>query len=485
MLGGIVAYVGFSLAYLWLGQANSDEGWYLYASKLVFLGQVPYRDFAYTQMPLLPYIYGVVQIVQPSLFLGRLTSIFFSVGALGLGILTARKYAGERAGALTALLLASFILGIYFDSIVKTYALVSFFFTATLWVLSTNLKAKIPLAAFFALAAAMVRLPAIFFAAPIILYGLIAAPSRTIRWTLVVECLAVGILAGWFLLPDLQVAQWNLLGSHLSHWGGIPAIDKIGDILSLRFPDISQNYGPILLLFAALFYVAFQNNTTRRFVRGNLAILVVTIGLALFAASHLANGLWATEYLIPAVVTGMPIAAILLSKLYAEQPPDSRIFLQGICVAVFLLLLTSESTQHFDLTGELPLQEIDQVAAFVAQRSQPTDRVLVLQALWVAVDANRPVLPGMTLAQFSFQNADDTQTAERLHVVNYAMLLEDINRGAARIVVLTQGDWNMLSGADPPNAAALQQALAQRYRLALTVPQFGQYAQNVFVYESR
>src|SRR5260370_42211234 len=38
---------------------DGDEGFYLMASRLVFEHRVPYRDFFFTQMPLLPYIYGL------------------------------------------------------------------------------------------------------------------------------------------------------------------------------------------------------------------------------------------------------------------------------------------------------------------------------------------------------------------------------------------------------------------------------------------
>ena len=44
---------------LWFGDLNQDEGWYLYAARLVSEGKVPYRDFAYPQAPLMPYIYAV------------------------------------------------------------------------------------------------------------------------------------------------------------------------------------------------------------------------------------------------------------------------------------------------------------------------------------------------------------------------------------------------------------------------------------------
>lgn len=38
---------------------DGDEGFYLLAAKSVFHGKLLYRDFFYTQMPLLPYIYGL------------------------------------------------------------------------------------------------------------------------------------------------------------------------------------------------------------------------------------------------------------------------------------------------------------------------------------------------------------------------------------------------------------------------------------------
>jgi Dolichyl-phosphate-mannose-protein mannosyltransferase len=484
-LFGIGCFVIVSLIYLELGQANADEGWYLYASKLVFQGELPYRDFAYTQMPLLPYVYGVIQVIDPSIFWGRLTSILLSIGTLALSIVIARRYGGERAAGIAALLFAFFTFCVYYNSIVKTYALVSFFFAATVFVLSSQLNddTKYPLALLFAFAATFARLTALFFLAPVLVYAL-AAPRNETRALILLESAMALFLAGVFLVPDWQLARWDLLDSHLSHWGTSPIIDRLKDILTVRLPDIVQHYGPVLVLGALALYFIVRYRNARLGSRDLAPVLVTTVGLVLFGASHLVNGIWEVEYLVPAFTAFLPIVAIALSYFY-EAGSASQPLIVVALIAVLLLLPLDESTQHTDLTGgRLPLEEIDQVAAFVAQNSQPTDQVLALEALNVVVDANRSSLPGMTLAQFSLQEVD-TATAERLHVVNYDLLANAIEQKTARVIVLTDGDWNMLAAENPAGLGALQNAVEQNYREAQTMTEFGQFSQTVHVYLRR
>jgi len=484
---GIGLYGMASLAFLELGQVNADEGWYLYASKLVFEGQLPYRDFAYTQMPLLPYVYGVPQIIQPSIFWGRLTSILLSMGTLVLSIVTARRYAGARAGGIAALLFAAFTFGIYFNSIVKTYALLSFFFTATLFVLSSDSRdeIKFPLALFFAFGAMLTRLTAVFFLVPFLIYGLIAARRLWIRALILLECAAASWVVGFFLLPDWPVARWNLLDSHLNHWAGMALSSQINDLLSARLPDIAQNFGLLILLLALSVYYLWRVKGLVNFHTNRSPILVSALGLSLFAAAHLANGLWVTEYLVPAATSFLPILAIVLSSIYGELENQSHILVQGTLVAALLLLPLTESTQHIDLSGRrLPLAELDQVAAFVDQNTQPADKVLALEALNVVVDANRSTLPGMALAQFSVQNLDSA-TAQQLHVVNYELVADAIDRKAARLVILTDADWQRLVGSNPSAAENLQRLLDQNYREAQSMTRFGQFSQTIRVYVSR
>ena len=50
----LVICAGLFSANIFLGGLNQDEGWYLYASRLVSEGKAPYIDFASTQGPVMP-----------------------------------------------------------------------------------------------------------------------------------------------------------------------------------------------------------------------------------------------------------------------------------------------------------------------------------------------------------------------------------------------------------------------------------------------
>jgi hypothetical protein len=55
----VLAFACFGFAAVWFGALNQDEGWYLYAAQSVCEGKMPYRDFFYTQGPVMPYVYSV------------------------------------------------------------------------------------------------------------------------------------------------------------------------------------------------------------------------------------------------------------------------------------------------------------------------------------------------------------------------------------------------------------------------------------------
>src|SRR5207249_3820437 len=126
------------------GLVDGDEGTYLLVSRLVIEGQLPYHDFYYPQMFLLPYVYGAwMTLVGYSWYGARLLSAFFSV-ALGLLLYRqAARRAGARAwGLLAAVLLAFTSLAFGWYPLVKTFALPTLLLFAAYTVLSTRSRWK-------------------------------------------------------------------------------------------------------------------------------------------------------------------------------------------------------------------------------------------------------------------------------------------------------------------------------------------------------
>lgn len=481
---GIVLYLLVSLAYLALGEANADEGWYLYASRLVMQGALPYRDFAYTQMPLLPYVYGPLQILHESVLFGRLTSVLLSIGTLVMCMVVARRYAGTRASAITVMLFSALTFCVYYVSIVKTYALVAFCFAATLFFLTSERgdDSKYPTALAFALIAALVRVTAIFFTAPVLVYLLLVGSHRTRAWAFL-ETAAAGLIAFFFLSADWASALWNLATSHLSHWGSSPLFDRLKDIFTVRLPEVTQTFGPELVLALAAFFFLFRFRGAWSWRTDLAPLFAFAAAIVVFAGSNLANGVWANEYLVPAALCLVPIIAVALSRLLLEMPASTRSFAYGALVAAVVLLPMTESTQHTDLTGgRLPLVEVNRAADFVAENSRPGDKVLALEALNVVVEANRSALPGMSLAQFSLQNVDRV-TAQRLHVVNEDMIVQAIDLKEARALVLTDADLDSLTLA--ANSQALPLGLEHNYYDAFVMTQFGEYSRTLHVFLSK
>ena len=79
----LFACVFLTVSAVWLGGLNQDEGWYLYAANLVAEGKMLYRDFFYTQGPLMPLIYSPFTFVWDFFGLAGarvFTSLFGQIG---------------------------------------------------------------------------------------------------------------------------------------------------------------------------------------------------------------------------------------------------------------------------------------------------------------------------------------------------------------------------------------------------------------------
>ena len=123
-------------ASVWMGGLNQDEGWYLYAANLVAEGKTLYRDFFYTQGPMLPIVYSAFTWIWKSFGILGARVFTLLIGAFGilLAAALARRLAPEgrrgEAALATLLLLGTNLYHVYYLTIPKTYALAALFVMA-------------------------------------------------------------------------------------------------------------------------------------------------------------------------------------------------------------------------------------------------------------------------------------------------------------------------------------------------------------------
>jgi len=232
---------------------NSDEGFYAVAARSVWQGDVPYRDFGHTQMPLLPYINGLMmQLTGFGLFEQRAINGLW--GALTLAL--AAIWLSRRTNVYWALgLVAFFSLSapwMYFIHLGKTYAFAGLVTVAALWVYTevapsvnkvsglallgaVGVGCRLPSAPYFALLwfAAALELPrhsrkdlleaagySILWPALLVLPFYLAAPEAAIFWTFDfhrISGLTRSWHVPWLIVATLAPALWLGLAGGLLH----------------------------------------------------------------------------------------------------------------------------------------------------------------------------------------------------------------------------------------------------------------------------
>jgi len=133
----LTATLALSAANFAWGEVNQDEGWYLYAARLVSEGEFPYIDFATTQGPVMSFVYVLALPLVKVLGVagGRLFTRMLGLGAaataawLASRLMTIQGGRLRRARGCAALMSFAFV-GVnvyqsYFCTIVKTYSLAS------------------------------------------------------------------------------------------------------------------------------------------------------------------------------------------------------------------------------------------------------------------------------------------------------------------------------------------------------------------------
>ena len=245
----VIAFAVLGAAAVWLGGLNQDEGWYLYAANMFADGRLPYRDFQYTQGPLLPIVYSPFTWVWNAwgLLGARVFTLLIGLVAIFVSARTAADLSPEGRKCEAALVVA-FLLGcnlyhLYYVAIPKTYALASLLvaFGFRLLVKGISLRGSesfvfrflIFFAGLFLAFAAGTRVSLGALLCTVGCRFLFRREWRSLAWFCAGGFLGLGIVYGPFLLDRGALAGLIAAQKYHAARGGFDAVFTVGSLSRL------------------------------------------------------------------------------------------------------------------------------------------------------------------------------------------------------------------------------------------------------------
>ncbi len=492
MAAGMAA---FNLVY---GDLNQDEGWYLYAARLVADGHMPYRDFAFTQGPMLPLVYGALSPLWSGFGVagGRVLTVLLGLlTALGGAVLAARLAptpAGKRVAAFAAFcLIALNMYQSYFSAVVKTYSLCGLFLVLGFLALSRASGPRGAVAAVFAAvclaAAAATRLSAVLTLPLALAFLWLARRGSAGRaW---IWFMGGGLLAGAlvFLPFYLSAPDGFRFGLFEYHTGRSAGGVLKGLVLKVGFCSrVAQAYFPALVLWAGALLAARLLRT------GADAEALVPVRPALWGSVlamtlvHVVTPFPYDDYQVP--VYPLFAAAVAAYAVRLAGSAGSLDWMRGLVFAgTAVFVLASPLNQEWFVQGrdriwwrmkdQPPLIKLRATAAEV-RRLAPEGGELLTQDTYLAVEAGMTVPRGLELGPFSYFPAYTDEQARARRVVNEGMMRELLSHSPAPVAAFS-GYGLAIRAPDVVELKAAEQAelwsiVNERYTPAGEIPYFGQ-----------
>ncbi len=486
---GVVALGLFFLAVLflyvvalWFGALNQDEGWYLYAGRLVTEGKIPFVDFASTQGPLMAFIYALAQPFVRGMGVagGRLFTAMIGLltllGVARLAWLVAReKYAAGVASV--AALLAVGMLGlnlyhVYFTTIVKTYSIAGLFVVLGFIVLQRALVSNpdkhiahpglhgfvlsFISAGLFALAAG-VRLSAGILL-PAIWLSLAAFQWRRNHRTFDFYVLSGSLMGGSVVLLSIYVpllvmapvaVKFGLLEYHSGRDVGSAVV-----MLAYKGGFVTRLIGvyfPLLCMAVAAVWVRFFCREERevggaKIENGSGISTIMLVGFFAVSAVHLLAAFPYDDY----QVFIMPVLSVVVAVGIAPYVARGKYAVWVILVLIFLHSVASPMLQSWflakrdriwwPLRSETALQRLRYAAKIVKDSGGFLEEecgTLLTQDTYLAVESGLKVPPGMELGPFCYFPDMDSSKARLCHVLNREMMREILESGACPVAAFS------------------------------------------------
>jgi len=455
---------------LFFGELNHDEGWYLYAARLISQGKLPYVDFASTQGPVLPFVYSVIQplIDRSGVAGGRLFTALLGIICAFVTAYIAYSISPQERRKISALiafsLIAVNVYQSYFCTIVKTYALAGLLLALGFLVLSyavnfnarTERKKKFPALLFFG--------------------GVLLSLSAGTRLSLGITIPVVFIwllfnreiepadgfvrrmwLAGWFAggavlglcilyLPFAIMAPDALWFALVEYHAGREAGGIASQLLyKAGFVSRVLRAYPVVAGICVIFWLGKLygiGSNTNRMRLSAFEWLLWLCGIAV-SIVHFAVSFPYDDYQVAVYPLFVCASAVAIVKFADNE--KTELWLASI--VLLLCVVTSFSSpinQEWFIAkrdriwwlkrDETSLQKLQRVARWLHEEAKLRRGDMILtQDIYLAVEAGLYVPAGLEMGPFSYFPDWSRKKAEKCRVVNQEMLLEIMDKCGAKV----------------------------------------------------
>ena len=526
LLAAVASWLALSCMNLWMGELNQDEGWYLYAARQMAEGRMPYRDFAFTQAPMVPLAYSLANtwIERFGLAGGRgATWLFGAMGLLSSTWLAMRagpRQAQRFTAGLCFILVSMNVYQSYFTTVVKTYALSSLFLGSGLAMLSfvgprRGFRAATG-AGFLLACAAATRISL----APALALGglyLLLCRKRLRAWAWLDY--GLGGLLGLAVPLLMAVVGWDgfrfgVLEYHSLRESG-PLLAQIAYKAGC-LSRLAQAYFPAAAIGLGLLVLAFRHLLRRDRAAGIdpdggapgpddiapcfnsfLWVVVAVLGLV-----HLAAPFPYDDYQVPVYpIYGAALAAAGSRWWLREEkrrfggPANLRsarrlALLVMTWLACGLYAFSSPVAQSWFVAGrdriwwrlrsQSPVAQLRDWGRWARELTDAAGGThLLTQDVYLAVEAGLPVPPGLEMGPFSYYPDWDEARAKKLHVMNRDMMLDLLSTQTNAPIAALSGYSLAIRSPEVEEISredrmAFDAILEERYEHAESVPGFGQ-----------
>ncbi len=414
------------------------------AARRVSQGYMPYRDFAFTQAPLFPYVFQFAQPLIKTFGLagGRLVNVGFSLLTFFLLLRSLRYFTPERSRRFATLLLICLLgLNVFqaqYTVTVKTYPLAAFFLSLGVlgWLSyhQTRRLRTLMLCALALAAATATRLSLGLFFIPL---GFALLGQRKSEGEKAWISFGVTGLLGLslFFLPFLLLApegfKFGLLDFHAARQVDSTLLLKAGFL-----SRVTQSYFPALLIFALLLF---------RWKSWQPGLRTLAIGMGAVTLLHLLAPFPYDDY----QVALYPVWVLLIAIESAHQLPASKQIQIAPLLLASCLLFAFSSAQlprwfsngqdriWIKTKSQSDLSLLREKSKWLHQTfTQPLKEILTMDT-YLAIESDLEIPVGLEMGPFSYFPDMETEKAEHLRVLNLKRGMELIRHSNADIATFS------------------------------------------------